>query len=321
MSVYTTVEQALLEQFLKRYALGKPVSLEPVAAGITNTNYYLDTTSGNYVLTLYEHHSDDELEYLLGLQQHLATAGVACPAPLADRRGDLYSSLKPRPAAIIHRLPGAVKTVPETAHCASIGTELARFHLAGQDYPRQRPNPRGFEWLAAAADMLDAYLDDDDRRMFESTMHDYRVVEAKTLPRGAIHADLFHDNALFSGDELSGIIDFDYACEDYLIFDIAVLLNDWCISKRGDFKSDLVSVVLQAYQRQRKLNRDEIIVLPVMLRLAALRFWFSRLNDIAFPPSGELTFTKNPDYFRAMLAKHSAATAQLEDLFFPHYMG
>jgi len=321
MSVYTSVEPALLEKFLTRYEIGQPVSLEPIAAGITNTNYYLGTTNGHYVLTLYEHHSDDELDYILGLQQHLASAGVCCPAPVTDRRGDFYSTLKQRPAAIIHRLRGEVQSVPASIHCVSIGKELAKFHLAGQDYQRQRPNPRGFEWLTAAADMLGDQLDDEDRRIFEATLHDYKSIDSKALPCGAIHADLFHDNVLFNGDQLSGIIDFDYACEDSLIFDIAVLLNDWCVDNQGDLRPGLVGAVLDAYQQQRKLTRGEISALPVMLRLAALRFWFSRLYDKAFPSSGELTFIKNPDSFRDMLVKRGAAAGQLDKLFFPHYMG
>lgn len=321
MSVFTTVEPAQLEHFLQRYELGKACNFNPISAGITNTNYYLDTDCGSYVLTLYEHHSDDELDYMLGLQQHLADKSVLCPAPVKDRRGDFYSSLNHRPAAIINRLPGDVVTAPAKQHCARIGTELARFHLAGQDFVKNRPNPRGVEWLLAAGDMLEANLTPQDRQLMASTIADYRNFVHRPLAHGAIHADLFHDNALFVDGELGGIIDFDYACHDSLVLDIAVLLNDWCIDGQGNLESERVAAVLNAYQQLRRLDQPEFQALPLMLRFSALRFWLSRLYDKVFPQSGELTFTKNPDWFRALLVLRSAETSQLEQLFLPHYMG
>ena len=321
MSVYTTVEPDQLEQFLKRYDIGSAQALKPIAAGITNSNYYLDTDNGHYVLTLYEHHSDDELEYILGLQQHLSNRGVHCAAPVKDRRGDFFSPLKQRPAAIIEKLPGAVQAEPDALRCNQIGGELARFHRAGQDYRRMRANPRGIEWLLAAADMLESELDDDDRQLYEAVLRDYRALDITRLPRGAIHADLFHDNVLFDGDALKGIIDFDYACFDCLVLDIAVLLNDWCSDAGGNLQANLVAAVLEGYQRERRLTRMEIDALPLMLRLGALRFWFSRLYDKAFPLSGELTFIKNPDNFRGLLVLRSNEKKDLDALFLPHYMG
>ena len=297
MSVFTAVEPGQLEHFLQRYALGKACDFSPISAGITNTNYYLDTDYGSYVLTLYEHHSDDELDYMLGLQQHLAEKSVLCPAPVKDRRGDFYSSLNHRPAAIINRLPGDVETAPASEHCAQIGAELARFHLAGQDYVKNRPNSRGVEWLLAAGDMLETHLTAQDRQLLTSTVGDYRNFNHRPLAHGAIHADLFHDNALFVDGELGGIIDFDYACHDSLVLDIAVLLNDWCSDMQGNLESNHVAAVLNAYQQLRPLHQAEIRALPLMLRISALRFWLSRLYDKVFPLSGELTFIKNPDWF------------------------
>lgn len=321
MSVYTTVEPPQLEQFLKRYELGTAISLKPIAAGITNTNYYLETTVGQFILTLYEHHSDDELEYMLGLQKHLAGLGVHCAVPVTDRRGDFFSALNQRPAAIIHKLAGAAQAAPAALHCSHIGGELARFHLFGQDYEPVRPNPRGIEWLLAVSDMLHTELDESDRQLYEGTLSDYRTFDTASLPHGAIHADLFHDNALFVGDDLNGIIDFDYACFDCLVFDIAVLLNDWCSDACGNLQSNLVSAVLEAYQLQRELTREEIDALPLMLRLGALRFWFSRLYDRVFPLSGEMTFIKNPDSFRDLLLLRGNQQKDLSNLFLPHYVG
>jgi len=318
MSVYTSVEPAQLEQFLARYELGKLQQFSAIASGITNTNYYLDTEAGGFVLTLYEHHSDDELDYMLGLQQHLVKRSVHCSEPVLDRRGDLFSILNQRPAAIIHRLCGQVQPEPESLHCAMVGTELARFHLAGQDYPGIRPNPRGIDWIIAVTDMLDEILDASDRKLIKATLQAARQFDLNDLPLGAIHADLFHDNALFIDNELGGILDFDYACRDSFVFDIAVLLNDWCIGSRGELVNSRVNATLEAYQRQRRLEAIEIDALPLMLGIAALRFWLSRLHDKTFPLSGELTFVKSPDSFRDMLVLRSSQQNEIAQLLLTH---
>ena len=315
MSVFTTVGLADLEQFLKRYDLGSAIGFSPIVAGITNTNYCLETDRGNFVLTLYEHHSDDELDYMLGLQQHLADRGVLCPAPARDRRGDFYSTLKQRPAAINQRLPGRVETVPGPGHCALIGAELARFHQAGRDFSGRRPNPRGIDWLVAVRDMLDTHLNVRDQDIFNTALEDYRRLETSRLPSGAIHADLFHDNALFLDTGLGGIVDFDYACDDSLVLDIAVLLNDWCIDSRANLDMDRVTALLGAYRQQRQLDAVELTALPSMLRFSAARFWLSRLQDKIFPPSGELTYTKDPGWFRDLLQLRSDQADELTAYF------
>ena len=301
MSVYTSVEPEQLEQFLARYRLGKLKEFAPIASGITNTNYYLDTDAGSFVLTLYEHHSDDELDYMLGLQQYLYNRSVRCSRPATDRRGDLFSSLNQRPAAIIHRLQGQVESEPEDWHCATIAAELAKFHLAGQDYAGIRPNPRGIDWITAVIDMLDSILSDEDRQLIRTCLQATRQINLSSLPGGSIHADLFRDNVLFIDTELGGILDFDYACSGDFVFDIAVLLNDWCVDDQGELVTNRISATLDAYQQHRRLEPIEFDALPVMLRITALRFWLSRLYDKSFPLSGELTFIKNPEIFRDML--------------------
>jgi homoserine kinase type II len=300
MSVYTTVDRVQLEGFLRRYDIGKALAFAPVAAGITNSNYMLETDLGRYVLTLYEHHSDDELDYILRLQRHLAERGIRCSQPLTDRRGEFFSSLNQRPAAIITRVEGEVQSPPTLEQCALIGAELARFHLAGVDFEQARVNPRGLDWMVAVRDMLAEYLGEEDQQAIEASLRAAQAIDLEALPRGAIHADLFHDNALFHDAELGGILDFDYACSDAFVFDIAVLLNDWCIDAQLQLVGSRVNAVLAAYRQHRELAGIEIEALPLMLRLAALRFWLSRLYDKTFPLSGELTYIKSPDTFRDM---------------------
>ena len=314
MSVYTPVNTAQLEQFLARYRLGKLREFSAIATGITNTNYYLDTEAGRFVLTLYEHHSDDELDYMLGLQQHLVNHSLRCSRPVADRRGELFSSLNQRPAAIIHRLEGEVQPEPGAHHCAIIGAELARFHLVGQEYPGRRVNPRGIDWITAVTDMLERCLDEADLRLVRTVQRDVQRFDPGRLPRGAVHADLFRDNALFSGDRLGGILDFDYACNSSFVFDIAVLMNDWCIDGQGALVTGRVAAILEAYQQHRPLEPIEIESLPLMLRVTALRFWLSRLYDKTFPLSGELTFIKSPEIFREMLMLRSSRLQEIEAL-------
>jgi homoserine kinase type II len=300
MSVYTSVGSEQLEGFLRRYDIGKALAFAPIAEGITNSNYMLVTDQGHYVLTLYEHHSDDELDYMLRLQRHLAARGVHCSQPVVDRRGEFFSSLNQRPAAIITRIEGEVQSPPTVEQCALIGAELARFHLAGVDFDHPRTNPRGLDWMVAVRDMLAEYLDEEDQQAIEASLRAAQAFDLEALPRGAIHADLFHDNALFHGAELGGILDFDYACSDAFVFDIAVLLNDWCIDAQLQLVTSRVTAVVDAYRQHRDLTGIEIEVLPLMLRLAALRFWLSRLYDKTFPLSGELTYIKCPDTFRDM---------------------
>ena len=311
MSVYTSVDSEQLEGFLRRYDVGKALAFRPVAAGITNSNYMLETDRGRYVLTLYEHHSDDELDYMLRLQRHLATAGVRCSQPVGDRRGEFFSSLNQRPAAIITRIEGEVQSLPTIEQCALIGAELARFHLAGVDFDHTRANPRGLDWMVAVRDMLAEYLGDADQQAIEASLQTAQAFDLEALPHGAIHADLFHDNALFQGAELGGILDFDYACSDAFVFDIAVLVNDWCIDAQLQLVTGRVNAVLDAYRQHRELASIEIEALPLMMRLAALRFWLSRLYDKTFPLTGELTYIKCPDAFRDMHRLRSTEQHQI----------
>ena len=301
MSVYTSVDAKQLEAFLRRYNIGSLIHHQGITAGITNTNYALETTAGAFILTLYEHHSESALDYILGLQHHLANKNIACAAPVIDNRNRLYSSLNQRSAAIIGRVPGQVCQSVSSRHCAIIGAELARFHLAGSDYTAKRNNPCGLDWYVVIAKKLDPLLNRSERILLHQEIDIYLQYPFTSLPQGSIHADIFHDNVLFDGDRLGGIIDFDYACYGSLIYDLAVIMNDWCIFTNGELDPARTEPLLQAYHRVRPLQGRELKALNLMLRVGALRFWLSRLNDMKFPLGGEMTFHKDPDEFRDML--------------------
>ncbi len=311
MSVFTRVDSAELAAFLNRYDIGDAIAFEPIEAGVTNSNYRLDTSGGAYILTLYEHHSAAELDYILGLQQHLARNGVRCARPIADRGRQLYGELNHRPAAIIERLPGSVVPNPDESHCAAIGRELAGFHLAGMTYSGRRDNPRGLTWIRSMREMLVDTLGPADRSLIDSSIERLQSVDIDALPGGAIHADLFHDNAMFEAGKLGGIFDFDYACNDSFCFDIAVLLNDWARDDDGELVPTRIGATLDAYRQKRELAPAELTALPVMLAFTALRFWLSRLHDLTFPLTGAMVLVKPPEEYRRILALRLAHAEQL----------
>lgn len=313
MSVYTKVETNELVTFLKRYSIGKLIHYAGVTAGVTNTNYWLETEAGLYVLTLFEHLEGEGLDYVLGLQHHLADKGVNCTAPIVDREGLLFSTLRDRPAAIVNRIPGSVCRKPTVNQCCQIGAELAKFHLAGLSYQNQKLNRRGLNWWKSISKELCSVLDDADLSLINAVIVDFESSDLDNLPQGALHGDLFHDNALFDGDRLGGIIDFDYACHDYLVYDIAVTANDWCIDREGMLLPENISAFLGGYNKVRPLQESEEAALPIMLQVAALRFWLSRLYDKTFPLKGELTFVKDPNEFKKMLKLRRDETRLLAD--------
>lgn len=301
MSVYTFVSPDQLSAFLQRYSIGRLVSYEGIANGITNSNFWLETEAGAFVLTLYEHHQHSDLDYILGLQHHLMQKGVACASPVHDNNGQFYSNLNNKPAAINRRVSGEVSQALTIRHCQLIGTELANFHLAGASYHLKRNNPCGSNWRISKQQELDSYLNETDKKLLAEEIKTYQALNHIDLPAGAIHADLFHDNCLFDGDRIGGIIDFDYACDDFWLYDLAVTMNDWCINHEGGIEQQLEQAFLCSYNRVRPMLTIERDNLALMLRLAALRFWLSRVYDKTFPLSGELTYTKDPDEFKNIL--------------------
>ncbi len=301
MSVYTTVSNTELDLFLKSYSLGSLVSYSGIENGITNSNYWLETEHDSFVLTLFEHHQPAALGYILGLQWHLAEQGVACSTPVIDQKNRYYSTLNNRPAAIINRVAGKVCQQLTAQHCASIGSELAKFHLAGQSYAGLRFNPCGDSWRKKTLQLVSPLLPADESKLLLEEIKAYQCLENQPLPSGPAHCDLFHDNCLFENDHFKGIIDFDYACNEAFIYDLAVTLNDCCINSDGSFIADYRDCLVAAYSSIRPLQTIEQDILGLMLRLAASRFWLSRLQDKHFPLKGEMTFTKDPDVFKKIL--------------------
>jgi homoserine kinase type II len=305
MSVYTEVSRDQLVAFLNDYSVGALVSYEGISDGIENTNYFVTTEQGQFVLTLFEQHDFGELSYFLDVMTFFYQQGIPSAHPAADKQGHYLKKLCGKPAALVMRLSGrGVNSVATVAQCQTIGAILGKMHIAGEKFQSQRPSERGPTWRQQMAEMLLPHLDDEPAELLRNELAFQAGYTELDLPSGVTHSDLFRDNALFDGDELKGIIDFYYACDEYLLYDLAVAVNDWCVDKDGKLEPSRYQALMTAYIEQRSLSEAEQASWNFVLRAAALRFWLSRLQDKLFPREGELTQIKDPDYFLNILQQH-----------------
>jgi homoserine kinase type II len=306
MAVYTDVAADELAEFLGTYDIGELLSYKGIAEGVENSNFLLHTSAGHFILTLYEKRvARSDLPFFLGLMTHLASRGISCPQPVKNRSGETLSVLAGRPAAIINFLEGVWPRKPNATHCAGVGQALAKMHLAGADFPMSRANALSvsgwrplFETAASRADEVQHGLRD-----FIGAELDHLEgnVWPSNLPQGVIHADLFPDNVFFLGEQVSGIIDFTFACTDMFAYDVAICLNAWCFESDCSFNVTKARAFLGAYGRERQLSQAEQHVLPLLARGAALRFLLTRLVDFLNVPEGALVRPKDPlEYARKL---------------------
>ncbi len=313
MAVYTTVTDAALASFLADYDIGEAVSFKGIAEGVENSNYVLETTSGRYILTLFEKRTDPaDLPYFIALKQHLAANGFACPLPVQAKDGAALRELEGRPAVIVTFLSGLSPKNPTPKQCRALGTGLAQLHAAAADFEQVRANALGpASWpglwanRANAADTLQpglaALIEGDLAAIAAAKPH------SLTLPCGTIHADLFPDNAFFIGDDFTGAIDFYFACTDALAYDLAICLNAWAFEANGDYNYSNGANLIAGYQSVRSLAAEEIEALPLLAREAALRFFLTRLVDWSETPLDAMVKPHNPLDYAARLAFHRTA--------------
>jgi homoserine kinase type II len=312
MSVFTPVSQSQLATWLTTFSVGAPVGLEPIAAGIENTNYFVTTTQGRYVLTLFERLPAAQLPFYLGLMAHLARHGIPCPAPIADLSDRYLSELNGKPAALVTRLPGASVDRANAGHCAALGALLGRMHLAGRSYAGYLENPRGMKWWRSAAAEVRPLLDPPWQELLDEELRFQSLHRFPDLPRGPVHADLFRDNVLFEEGRLSGAIDFYFAGVDCLLYDVAVCANDWCLAdsdRDPRLDPERTSALLEGYRALVPLGAAEREAWPALLRAAALRFWLSRLFDYHQPRPGQLVRVHDPEHFRKVLTSRIESPA------------
>ena len=310
MAVYTDISLGEVEAFLADFDVGAPVAFKGVAEGVENSNFRLDTDRGRYILTIYERRvRTADLPFFLGLMEHLADRGFPSPAPVADRAGVCLKSLRSKPAALVAFLPGHPRRAPSLVHCREAGEGLAWLHQAAGGFAGRRANDLGqwawsalFAPLAAAAERLQAGL----AAAIWGDLARLAAAWPTALPQGVVHADFFPDNVFFKGGRFAGAIDFYFAAQDALAYDIGVALNAWCFTAGGRFDGAAARAFVEGYERRRPLSDAEIAALPILAHGGAMRFFLTRLADWGVAPAGALVKPKDPLDYARRLAAHRA---------------
>jgi homoserine kinase type II len=313
MAVYTDVVAEDLAAFLAGYDIGELLAYKGIAEGVENSNFLVHTRRGNFILTLYERRvAAADLPFFLGLMEHLAQRGITCPQPVKNRQGEVLGRIAGRPAAIITFLDGMWIRRPSAAHCAALGTALAKLHLAGLDFAGKRANALSLDGWRALYDNCGTRANEVQRDLQQLLAGELAHLERqwpRDLPQGVIHADLFPDNVFFLGDRLSGLIDFYFACTDALAYDVAICLNAWCFETDHSYNVTKGRNLLQAYAAVRPLAARERQALPLLARGAALRFLLTRLVDWFDVPPGALVRPKDPVEYVRKLRFHQAVAS------------
>jgi homoserine kinase type II len=308
MAVYTEVTFEEAAALVDSVGLGALQALAPCAGGIENTNYFADTAAGRFVLTVFERLRADELPFYLQLMKHHADHALPVPRPHADASGSLLLAVRDKPAAVVDRLPGEHHLAPDAADCAAVGAMLARLHASARDFAPAQPNLRGLTWWEETVPVVVPHLGSEQAALMHDELAYQRHLAASsayaTLPRAAIHGDLFRDNVMFVERTLAGVFDFYFAGVDTLLFDIAVALNDWCVDlASGRLDEDRASALVAAYESQRPLETAEVRLMPALMRAAAFRFWLSRAWDQHLPRDAVVLTAHDPDHFERVLVQ------------------
>jgi homoserine kinase type II len=310
MAVFTQVSDNEARELLRQLQLGELHALRGIEGGIENTNYFVTCDEGEFVLTLFERLTAAQLPFYLHLMKHLAHKGIPVPDPRANKAGDILHTVCGKPAAVVNRLAGRSQLAPEAVHCAAVGDMLARMHLAGRDYDRHQPNLRGLPWWNETVPVVLPHIGPDAAALLRTELAYQNHIAASpayaALPRGPVHADLFRDNVMFEGAQLTGFFDFYFAGVDSFLFDLAVCLNDWCIDlPTGAHDAHRATAMIDAYQAVRALTAAERSLLPALLRAGALRFWISRLWDYYLPREASMLTPHDPSHFERVLRQRA----------------
>lgn len=317
MAVFTPVNLDDVSQWISQFPLGKALALTGIASGVENSNFFITTERGEYVLTIFENLNFEQLPFYLNLMRHLAERGVLAPAPIPNAQGALSVALHGKPAAIVSKLAGSSQMAPQAVHCAAVGAMLAKMHLAARDFPLQQPNLRALPWWRATTPQVLPFLSESEAQLLVAEMAfqeafagsaTYRSISASAS--GPVHADLFRNNVMFDGERLTGFFDFYFAGCDSWLFDVAVTVNDWCIDlASGALDPVRVRALLDAYHAVRPFQELEQTAWQAMLRAAALRFWLSRLYDLHLPRAAEMLTPHDPAHFERILRQRVASPA------------
>ena len=304
MSVFTKVSHSELKEFLLRYPVGELIGYQGIGEGVENSNFFVDTADGRWVLTLFERLNYDDLPFFLGLMDHLASRGYPGAMPARTHEGSSLTTLNGKPAALVRRLRGQSVLFPTIGQCQAVGRALGELHVASASFAGHCSNARGPAWRQQVGELLLAEVQGDTHALIASELDAQKKLDWQSLPQGVIHADLFRDNVLFVDERLTGVIDFYYACNDAYCYDLAITLNDWCTETDGRPNPARWQTLMLAYRSARELTAAEHAAWPLVLRAAALRFYLSRLYDWTHPREGDVVHVKDPEAYRRILEWH-----------------
>ncbi len=322
MSVFTPITLEEAREFVEPYQVGDIIDFQDIAAGVENSNFFVTTTSGRYVLTIFEKIARADLDFYMGLISHLHDNGIACAAPIKTAAGNILGTLKAKPAALVARLTGGDIAHPSATDCEAVGQALAKMHLAAADYVVPMANWRGLKWWQGEAKNLATLATAEEKQLLNAELQYQAGFDTLDLPRGIVHADLFRDNILWDeqgSTHLPQMIDFYFACHDYLLWDVAITANDWCLDfaayPAAKLHSANVHALLEGYQYIRPFTTNERLHWSQMLRAAALRSWLGRLGYHYYPRQSSLTHTKDHPFSMRLLQHHILQHANAADIF------
>ncbi|MDA8717024.1 homoserine kinase [Alphaproteobacteria bacterium] len=312
MAVYTVVDDLSLAAFLSAYDLGNVLSFAGIAEGVENSNYLLRTDKAHYILTLYEKRVEaDDLPFFMEVMTHLASKGMSCPLPVAARDGSILQKLMGRPCAVFSFLDGTSSRYPNREKCRALGVSLAEMHLHASGVTRRRPNalgPQSWQPLIDSVGVRADQIAPSMQAMTQTRLDSILEAWPKDLPQGVIHADLFPNNVLFMGDHLTGVIDFYFACDDILAYDIGICLNSWCFEADGSFNLTKSRSLIRCYQTIRQLSDAEVAAIPILAAGSAMRFFLTRLYDWLHTPKNALVSPKDPMEYWSILRFHQSVS-------------
>jgi len=306
MAVYTSINSSDLNDWIEKFNFKDLVNFKGISSGVTNSNYLIQMAHSNYILTIFEHNNIEELPFYIDLMTYLAKENFLCPRPIENKNGQALGLLKEKPALMVSFLDGKEKAIRSPKSCYLVGQYLAKLHLIANNFSQLNKNTRGLDWMSDMYLNLKKYLSLEDQGILELEINYHKEMDKVELPEGIIHGDLFKDNVLFLNDKVSGFIDFYYACNEKFIYDIAIAINDWCIDQDGQINKSMFLEFIKGYRSERKLTDNEQEYLNVALRLAALRFWLSRLEDFYNAKEGKITSIKDPKNFKDILLDRQA---------------
>ena len=301
MAVYTSINSSDLSGWFKKFNFKDFIDFKGISSGVTNSNYVIFMPHSKFILTLFEHITIEELPFYSDLMTYLAQENFLCPKPIENNSGQALGLLKDKPALMVSFLEGKEIAIRDSKSCYLVGEYLAKLHLTTNNFPQSNKNTRGLSWMSDMYLNLKEYLSLEDQKIIELEINYHKEIDKAELPEGIIHGDLFIDNVLFLNDKVSGFIDFYYACNEKFIYDIAIAINDWCIDDDGKINKLLYLEFIKGYQSEKKLTDNENEYFNSALRLAALRFWLSRLGDFHHAKEGEITSIKDPNHFKDIL--------------------